>query len=354
MAIAFTDWMGSDLSSNMANGADDHLLLHSAGMTTVDEIKVTLRQTTQFDSNHSYYTNFTYYLYIKTIDGEKLYFDKVPQTITGLESNSSAPHGTAVIGGALRLNDGQELYIRFTGITATGLVAATHESTFLNNILCTTEVSSKETLSSTATINGSLVDGLVGRGSPFTANPNTTQTYTPVGQGASFPEVNVNDLPGYFDIGGLQVSDAGFNAAISSRRNLPVDIEIASNPFDSKGILLGVKYSPPAPIGHFESVLDLYSVDPLSGMRRDHAKNVMIKSGWDNEYQFTLTNPVYLKPYERVYITIHRYAYDTAAENYSLGAGRSFKGGDFTYSPENGWAPSMHATVIEIPERGTS
>jgi hypothetical protein len=348
--INYNDWMGSDLYPNMVSGADDHLLLNSVGMNTVDQIKVTLRQTTQFDSNHSYYTDFKYYLYVKTSDGEKLFFDKVNETITGKEGKDNPPWGETVITWQLPLNDAQQLYIRFVGITANGSVAQTNEPTFLNNILCTTEVSYRETPERTATINGSLREGLIGRGSPYTANPNTTQASATLGQGAAYPEVDVSSIPGYFDLSGFQVSDAGFNDAISSRRNLPVDIELASNPFDNKGILLGVRYSPPGPIGHFESVVDLYSINPSTNQRRDLAKNVMINAGWDlHKYQFDFANIVYLEPHETVYITIHRYAYDTAAENYSLGQGRSFKGGDFTYSPENGWAPSMHATIIEIP-----
>jgi len=151
-------------------------------------------------------------------------------------------------------------------------------------------------------------------------------------------------------VSGLQVSDAGFNTAISNMRNLPVDVLLTTNDFDNPGILLGVRFSPPAPLGHLESVVDLYSIDN-AGARRDIARNVMIRADWDlYKYIYDLPDIVYLAPQEKVYLTITRYGYDPGAVNYDRGAGRQFNGGDFTYSPENGWAPSVHSTIIEMPE----
>ena len=345
------EWYGRDLDSNRAVGEEAIKILDSIGMTTVDQAKVTLRLPTSFDSNHSYYKNFSYYFFIEH-NGTKLYYDKVPQVITGIEGKDDSPWSNDTITFPTPLNDGQSLWIRFTGITTVGTVAATSDPFFLDDLMCTTEVSYRETPERTITANASLADVLSERGSPFTADPNTaTASGAGAGQGAFFPEVPLpHNFPSYFDVSGLQVSDAGFNKAISSRRNLPIDIELITNTFLSPAILLGVRFSPPAPAGHLESVVDLFSVTP-AGVRRDHARNVMVKESWDL-YKYIYDHPelVYLEPSEKVYLTITRYGYDNQAKNYHQGRGDRFTGGDFEYSPENGWAPSVHCTIIEMPE----
>jgi hypothetical protein len=94
-------------------------------------------------------------------------------------------------------------------------------------------------------------------------------------------------------------------------------------------------------------LIDLYTIN-IAGVRRDLARNVMVKESWDNDkYYYDHPYIAYLEPAEKLFLSIRRYGYDNDAAN-STGT-TSFTGGNFLWAPENGWAPSIHATLVEIP-----